>query len=96
MEAIIEKLLTILFNGGAESIIALLILFGSVFIFLWIKREKEFKKEREEIFEKFQKQLKDDREDLLEIIDKYQEGQLTVIQAINDLKILIATIGAKL
>ena len=64
--------------------------------FFTYKRDSEYKKERKELIVKFQEQIEGDREDLLNVIEKYQTGQLNVVQAINEIKVLIATIGAKI
>jgi uncharacterized protein YbgA (DUF1722 family) len=63
---------------------------------LYITLLKQSKVERDELVKMFQHQIEVDRKELIEIIEKYHEGQINVVQAINEIKILIATIGAKL
>ena len=65
---------------------------------LWMmdRRDREHKADIKELIEQSQKHNDENRKHLMEIIEKYQEGQISVIQAINEIKILLATIGAKL
>lgn len=65
---------------------------------LWVmdKKDKEHKEDIKQMIEQAQKQTDINRQDLLNIIEKYQQGQINVIQAINEIKVLLATIGAKL
>lgn len=97
MESFIQQLVKMISDGaGHPSFVALLILLTGGTGYLFMKREKESKEERKELITQFQKQIEGDRKDLLEVIDKYQEGQISVVQAMNEIKVLIATIGAKL
>ena len=97
MESFIQQILKLITDGaGHPSFVALMLLLASGAGYLLFKREKEAKEERKELIAQFQKQIEGDREDLLEVIDKYQEGQISVVQAMNEIKVLIATIGAKL
>jgi NAD kinase len=96
MESFFATLLGPILAQGNPGVMALLLLVAGSIGFLSFKRDKEYKKERSEMIEKFQKQIESDRSDLLEVIDKYQEGQMSVVQAMNEIRILIATIGAKL
>lgn len=57
---------------------------------------KQSKVERDELIKMFQHQIEADRKELIEIIEKYHEGQINVVQAIGEIKLLIATLGAKL
>lgn len=93
---IIPELIKTILSNNTPALTALLLLIAGCVGFIAYKREKESKKERQEIVDKFQKQIEGDRQDLLKVIEKYQEGQLSVIEALNELKVLIATIGAKL
>jgi hypothetical protein len=96
VETFFQELLTAIFNDGNPGIRALLILAVMGLGFLFLKRESAHAKERKEVVDSFQKQIEHDREELFKILDKYQEGQLSVVQAMNEIKVLIATIGAKL
>lgn len=96
MDSIVPQLLQILLSEGGRGVTALTLLITVACIVIMFRKEKEYKQERKELIEQFQKQSVEDREDLIQIITKYQEGQISVIQAINEIRILLATIGAKL
>lgn len=96
MEAIIKELISPILAAGNPAIMAILLLIAGVSVYVYVKREIELKKEQRQLIENFQKQIETDRKDLLSVIDKYQEGQIGVVQALNELRVLIASIGAKL
>lgn len=96
MESSLQHLVTTILSSGSPAVMAILLLVSFGLGFLLYKREGDARKERKELIEHFQQQIESDRDDLLSILEKYQEGQLNVVQAINEIKILIATIGAKL
>lgn len=96
MESFFHELLSSIFSGGATGIAALLMLAIVGLGFVLLKRESAHSAERKEVIEQFQKQIENDREELFKILEKYHEGQLSVVQAMNEIKVLIATIGAKL
>lgn len=93
---VIGELLGHVLAGSSPAVTALLIIDLILICWVYYRSTVENKKERTELVEKFQKQIDEDRKDLLEIIDKYQEGQISVVEALTEIKILIATIGAKL
>lgn len=95
MEDIVAALLKPILNAGPAVVAILLLIVGGVTYFAW-KSTVAHRKERSDLMTKFQEQLEIDRKDLLDVIDKYQTGQMTVVQAINEIKVLIATIGAKI
>jgi len=96
MESFFHELLQTIFNDGNPGVRALLLLAITGLGFLFLKRESSHMKERKDVIDQFQKQIEHDRDELFKILEKYQEGQLSVVQAMNEIKILIATIGAKL
>jgi len=96
MDGFWHELLNPILSQNNPAIMAILLIGVIALGYLSYKRDDEYKRERRELVEKFQAQTERDRNDLLQIIDKYQEGQLNVVQAMNEIKVLIATIGAKL
>jgi hypothetical protein len=95
MEHLMPLLASILSDHG-EAVTAILLLALGGLGWLYITLLKQSKVERDELVKMFQYQIEADRKELIEIIEKYHEGQINVVQAINEIKILIATIGAKL
>ena len=96
MDGFWQVLLAPILGANNPAVSALLLLIAGALGFIAWKIQAEAKKERNELITNFQKQLDDDRQDLLEVIDKYQQGQMSVVEALNELKVLIATIGAKM
>lgn len=95
MENLMSLVNAILSDHG-EAITAILLLLTGGLSWLVYTLIQQSKIEREELIKLFQQQLDVERKELIEIINKYHDGQINVIQAINEIKLLIATIGAKL
>lgn len=81
MEAILEKLLTMLFGGGPQAISAILLLVVGLLFF-----------ERQRLLKEITK--KDDKID--KIIDDYYKGNMTLTEALNSLKMVLYEIKGKL
>lgn len=90
---IIQALLVSVVQGSSPAVTALLLAITGVVCWISWKLNQDHKSERRELIDQFKEQLESDRKDLLEVIDKYQEGQMGVIQTINELRVLIATLG---
>lgn len=94
--SIIKQILAEILGAPSPAVVGILILLCFGMGWLLYKREVSARKEYHNLIDHFQKQIEGDRKDLLEVIDKYHDGQISILQAINDIKMLIATIGAKL
>ena len=90
---ILQAMLAAVLEGSNPAITSILLGITGVVCWLAWKLSQEHRVERRELVDQFKEQLESDRESLLKVIDKYQEGQITMIQTINDLKVLIATLG---
>jgi uncharacterized protein YbgA (DUF1722 family) len=82
--------------GSSPAITAILLILLAVIGWFAYERDKHYRETFAALADKFQKQIEGDRKDLLGIIEKYQQGQISVIQAINEIRVLIATISGKL
>ena len=80
----------------SEAINAIMLLISMGIGYLYFITVKQSKNEREELLEMFKKHVESDRAELIEIIERYQEGQINIVQALNEIRLLIATIGTKL
>jgi len=80
----------------SEAINAIMLLITGAVCYLYYVSLKQAKTEREELLTMFKKHVEDDRKELIEIIERYQGGQINIIQALNEIRLLIATIGTKL
>lgn len=89
-------LITAILTGASPAVMAIMLLLVAGIGFLAFKVYTSAQTERRELVESFQRQVESERRELIDVIEKYQQGQLSVVQAMNELKILIATIGAKL
>jgi hypothetical protein len=97
MNDIVQQLMNFIFTDPTKiGMVGLLMLITVGALWMMDRRDREHKADIKELIEQSQKHNDENRKDLMEIIEKYQEGQISVIQAINEIKILLATIGAKL
>jgi len=81
-------------HGEAINAIMLLLTIGIGYLYYVTIRQAKI--EREELLEMFKKHIETDRSELIEIIERYQEGQINIVQALNEIRLLIATISTKL
>jgi len=97
MEDLVKQILGfILTDPSHGGMIALMMIITIGALWLMERKDREYKTDMKGLIDQFQKQNDDNRKDLMEIIDKYQAGQINVIQAINEIKVLLVIIGAKL
>ena len=92
MEGTIQVLIALITDGGTSAVIALLI--SAVGFLVWdriqlLKRLSESLKQTLDAKEA-EKQV------ILEIIEKYHQGNLTMVQAINEIKVVLAAIQGRL
>jgi hypothetical protein len=95
MESFLPLLGSILKDHG-EAINAIMILITAAIGYLYYTAIKAAKSEREQLLTMFKKHVETDRAELIEVIERYQEGQINIVQALNEIRLLIATIGTKL
>lgn len=95
-ESIVVQLIKAILSGGPVAIIAILV--AMIAYLIWEKRatQKSNKEALEKMAQAFAEKVKEERGDLIDIIDRYQEGHINLLQAINEIKVLIATISGKL
>ena len=86
---------SILETGGPAVIVLLMVICTYLG---WEKYQlrKAYDKQLADMLDHHAKQSEEYHKNLMEILDRYQEGQINVIQAINEVKVFLATIGAKL
>lgn len=92
----VNELIHQIFTDGAGAIKAILLLVSGGFGWMFFNGQKQAKDERKDLIELFQKQIESDHKELIDIIERYQESNLKTVEAINEIKVLIATIGSKL
>ena len=97
MEELISKILGFIFTDPTKvGMVGLLLIISIGTLWLMYHRDKEHKEDIKEMIEQVQKQNEENKKDLLAIIEKYHDGQINVIQAINEIKLLLITITAKI
>lgn len=84
MDKAVELLLTALIEGGPGAIISILI--ALIGLLLWYVHK---------LIKSMQEQSKEYKDSMTHIIDKYQTGQINVIEALNEIKIILAKIEVK-
>jgi len=96
VSGVIWSLFAPILQSSSPAVTALLLILAIGFGWIIYKLDFRAKSERNELIGKFQLQIDEDRKDLLQVIEKYQEGQISVVEALNEIRVLIATIGGKL
>ena len=96
MDEILKTILTALIGGGATSIIVILTVIVSYLGWEKYNIQKAHKQSLEKMADILSTKTKENRDDLISVIDRYQEGHITILEAINDIKVLIATIAGKI
>jgi len=97
MEELISKILGFIFTDPTKvGMVGLLLIISIGTLWLMYHRDKEHKEDIKEMIEQVQKQNEENKKDLLAIIEKYHDGQINVIQAINEIKLLLITITTKI
>lgn len=84
MEGLISRVLDGIAHGGPEAIIIMLICIIAFLVWDRLSLIKNIK-ENSTIY----------REDINTVVHKYQEGQLNVIQALNEIRFILIKIEAK-
>jgi hypothetical protein len=92
----VTEIIRQVFTDGASAIKAVLLLVSGGLGYMYFLSQKQAKEERKELIELFQKQIEADHRELIDIIERYQESNLKTVEAINEIKVLVATIGGKL
>jgi len=97
MEELIGKILSAIFTDPTSvGMVGLMLIITIGTLWLMYRKDKEHKEDVKELLEQAQKQNEESKKDLIAIIEKYHSGQINVIQAINEIKLLLMTISAKL
>lgn len=84
MEKAIEIILSGILEGGTGAVLSILIVL--VVYLVW---------DRHNLIKSMQEQSKDYRTSMSDIIDKYQTGQINVIEALNEIKVILGKIEVK-
>lgn len=92
----VTELLKQILSDGAGTVKAILLLVSAGLGYMFFHGQKQAKEERKELIELFQRQIESDHKELIDIIERYQESNLKTVEAINEIKVLIATIGTRL
>ena len=95
MEGLLKQLLDAILGGGASGVVGLALFLPAIMTWFVWKREREFRSERAELIANFQAAIDGDRKELLNVINEYQKGQLNTIEAITEIRVLIATQGTR-
>ncbi len=95
-ESVIMQLIKAIVSGGPMAIVSLLI--SIIGYLIWEKKatQKSNKEALEKMAEAFASKIKEEQADLTNIIHRYQEGHISLLQAINEIRIIIATINVKI
>ena len=83
-----KLLLQFVADGGSAAVIA--ILFAAVAVLVWDR--KTLSKELSDTTQKVYDAKDSETKSIKEIVDKYHKGNLDLVQALNEIKIVLVTI----
>jgi len=92
MDSIIKSLVNLVVNGGVTAIIALLML--CIGYLVWDRRQ--LTKQLTESIQQTLAAKETEKQVILEIVEKYHQGNLTMVQAINEIRVVLAAIQGRL
>lgn len=92
MEGLIKLLLPLLTNGGGAAVIAILIAVVAMLVYDRIRMIKELSKSLQQTLDAKEAE----KAVILEIVEKYHQGNLTMVQAINEIKLVLAAIQSRI
>lgn len=83
-----NTILQFITQGGSAAVIA--ILFGAVAVLVWDRRflTKTLNDTTQKVFDAKDSETKS----IKEIVDRYHQGNLNIVQALNEIKIVLITI----
>lgn len=92
MEGIAKALIPFLTEGGTAAVIAVLVLVVGFLIYDRVQLLKRLSESLKQTLDakEAEKQV------ILEIVEKYHQGNLTMVQAINEIKVVLAAIQGRL
>jgi hypothetical protein len=92
MEKFIDILIPILTNGGGAAVIVILLVVVAMLIYDRIRMIKELAKSMQLTLDAKEAE----KAVILEIVEKYHQGNLTMVQAINEIKLVLAAIQSRI
>lgn len=92
MEGIAKALIPFLTEGGTAAVIAVLVLVVGFLIYDRVQLLKRLSESLKQTLDakEAEKQV------ILEIVEKYHQGNLTMVQAINEIKVVLAAIQGRI
>ena len=92
MEGIAKALIPFLTEGGTAAVIAILVLVVGFLIYDRVQLLKRLSESLKQTLDakEAEKQV------ILDIVEKYHQGNLTMVQAINEIKVVLAAIQGRL
>lgn len=92
MEGIAKALIPFLTEGGTAAVIAVLVLVVGFLIYDRVQLHKRLSESLKQTLDakEAEKQV------ILEIVEKYHQGNLTMVQAINEIKVVLAAIQGRI
>jgi hypothetical protein len=92
----VAAIIKLILEGGAQGIIALLL--ALVAYLVWDRRnvQKVHAEMIKELSESLLEKFEHDKTQLIQIIDQHHRGQINIVQAMNEIKILLANINNRI
>lgn len=92
----IAAVIKIVLGGGIQGLMAILL--GIIGYLIWDRHsiQKNNAEVLKELSDTLSEKFDHDREQLIKIIDQYHQGQISIVQAMNEIKLLLTSISARL
>lgn len=92
MEGILHTLVQLVTSGGTPAVIALLLLAIGFLVYDRIQLLKRLSESLKQTLDAKEAE----KEVILQIVEKYHQGNLTIVQAINEIRVVLAAIQGRL
>ncbi|HET8688284.1 MAG TPA: hypothetical protein VFM18_16870 [Methanosarcina sp.] len=92
MEDIVKSIVALLANGGSTAVIGILLLVVVGLVWDRLRMAKELAKSLQQTLDAKESEKKI----ILEIVEKYHLGNMTMAQAINEIKLVLTAIQSRI
>lgn len=92
----VATIIRMIMDGGVQGIVALLLALVAYLIYDRRNVQKVHAEMLKELSDTLSEKFEHDKEQLIKIIDQYHQGQISIVQAMNEIKLLLTNINNRI